>query len=145
MATARKTTTARRKPTAKQAVEADPRMVTYLCETGNDGYRRGGPSSFQFQVPEHWEVTFSYVSPDHANGAHCVRVYEPMPDRMAKKLRAVYANITSLRDLDIPYAIKVEETASKSEYEQDSRGNFDLRKSRKVLEGGWQKEDDQAF
>lgn len=136
-----------RKPTAKQEVENDPRLVTYLCETQGSGYgNRGNNDTFQFQVPEHWEVTFSYVNPGEAKGTHCVRVYEPMPAGLAKKLRAVYADVVSIRDLDIPHAVKVVETHSKAEYEQDSVGNFNSKVERKVLDARWEQDEaDQPF
>lgn len=83
---------------------------------------------FVIEIPKTgWKLTFGYVNPavrdqggDYGGGkrGHCLRVYE------GKELRAVFGNVTGLRDLAIPLARRVERQVGTAEWAQDSAGNF---------------------
>jgi hypothetical protein len=93
---------------------------------------------FVIEIPaEGWKITFGYVNPAIPDGGvrgaqgHCLRIYEGKD-----KLRAVFGNVTGIRDLAIPLARKVEKQTGSSEWTMDSAGNFDGRQTVKV-EGGF--------
>jgi hypothetical protein len=98
---------------------------------------------FVIEIPaEGWKITFGYVNPavrDDVGMAgrgrgHCLRIYEGKD-----KLRAVFGNVTGIRDLAIPLARKIEKQTGSSKWTQDSMGNFDGAQSVKVefeLEAG---------
>lgn len=108
--------------------------IKYLVE-------RHGKPDFVMEIPASWKVTFGYVNPstskqDYSRGSnHCVRIWE------GEKLRAVFSDCRGLRDLTIPYAIKITQTESKAEYSKDSLGNFEGNESIKVIEE-WTGDDD---
>lgn len=89
---------------------------------------------FVIEVPKTgWKITFGYVNPamrDDMGGGprrgHCLRVYE------GKDLRAVFGNVTGIRDLAIPLARRVERQVGESRWSMDSAGNFEGSKSVKV-------------
>lgn len=101
--------------------------IKYLVE-------RSGKPDFVMEVPASWKVTFAAVNPSGSSEGfrrgegHCVRVWE------GEKLRAVFSDCRGLRDLSIPFAIKVTQKESKAEYTSDSLGNFEGSESIKVLE-----------
>jgi hypothetical protein len=74
-----------------------------------------------------WKVTFANVNPA-ARGeggyggrgeGHCLRVWE------GTALRAVFANVTGVRDLAIPLARRVEKQTGSASWTMDSAGNFE--------------------
>lgn len=89
---------------------------------------------FVIEVPKTgWKITFGYVNPavrDDGGGmgrrGHCLRVYE------GKDLRAVFGNVTGIRDLAIPLARRVERQVGESRWTMDSAGNFEGSHSVKV-------------
>jgi hypothetical protein len=89
---------------------------------------------FVIEVPKAgWKITFGYVNPavrDQGDGygkrGHCLRVYE------GKDLRAVFGNVTGIRDLAIPLARRVERQVGEARWSMDSAGNFEGSKSVKV-------------
>jgi hypothetical protein len=90
---------------------------------------------FVIEVPKTgWKITFGYVNPalrDDGGGmggrrGHCLRVYE------GKDLRAVFGNVTGIRDLAIPLARRVERQVGESRWSMDSAGNFEGSHSVKV-------------
>jgi hypothetical protein len=104
----------------------NPNVTKYLV-TDDKG-------DFVIEVPRTgWKLTFGYVNPavrDTGGGmgrqGHCLRVYE------GKELRAVFGNVTGLRDLAIPLARRVERQVGNSQWSMDSAGNFEGSKSVKV-------------
>jgi hypothetical protein len=104
----------------------NPNVTKYLV-TDDKG-------DFVIEVPKTgWKLTFGYVNPavrDTGGGmgrqGHCLRVYE------GKELRAVFGNVTGLRDLAIPLARRVERQVGNSQWSMDSAGNFEGSKSVKV-------------
>jgi hypothetical protein len=89
---------------------------------------------FVIEVPKNtgWKITFGYVNPAVRDdgmgrrGGHCLRVYE------GKDLRAVFGNVTGIRDLAIPLARRMERQVGESRWTMDSAGNFEESKSVKV-------------
>ena len=85
---------------------------------------------FVIEIPKTWRVTFGYVNPavreSGYRDGHCLRVYE------GEKLRAVYANVQSFRDLSIPLARKVSKETGSAEWTMDSAGNFEERRKVEV-------------
>jgi hypothetical protein len=107
------------------ADDVDANMTKYLV-TDDKG-------DFVIEVPKSgWKITFGYVNPavrdDGGMGrrGHCLRVYE------GKDLRAVFGNVTGIRDLAIPLARRVERQVGESRWSMDSAGNFEGSKSVKV-------------
>jgi hypothetical protein len=80
---------------------------------------------FVIELPRDWKVTFANVNPaasgepGYRKGGHCLRVWEAKD-----KLRAVFGNVTSVRDMSIPLARKVERQVGNSQWTMDSEGNF---------------------
>lgn len=81
---------------------------------------------FVIEVPKTgWKITFGYVNPAIPDGGvrgaqgHCLRVYE------GKDLRAVFGNVSAIRDLAIPMARKVEKQTGSASWSHDSVGNFE--------------------
>jgi hypothetical protein len=91
-----------------------------------------GHEEFVIEIPAAWRLTFGYVNPAHPEGgyrnqpAHCLRVYE------GEKLRAVFASVSSFRDLSIPLARKFQKETGAAEWSQDSEGNFERSEKRLV-------------
>lgn len=85
---------------------------------------------FVIEIPTSWKVTFASVNPAAVGGRDglCVRVYE-MP---GNKLRAVFDNAISIRDLSIPLARKVKSEVGQASWTQDSQGNFSRNEDVKV-------------
>jgi hypothetical protein len=85
---------------------------------------------FVIEIPASWKVTFGAVNP--GNGAyagkdlHCMRVYE------GEKVRAVYCDVRSFRDLSIPMARKVQSEVRESRWTADSEGNFEASAKRQL-------------
>lgn len=92
---------------------------------------------FVIEIPKQgWKVTFANVNPaargegGYGREGHCLRVWE------GTALRAVFANVTGVRDLAIPLARRVEKQTGSATWTMDSAGNFDG--TRKVeVEGGF--------
>lgn len=99
---------------------------------------------FVIEIPaEGWKITFGYINPavrdpdgyaGRGGQGHCLRIYEGKD-----KLRAVFGNVTGIRDLAIPLARKVDKQTGSSEWTMDSAGNFDGKRSVKV-EGAFELE-----
>lgn len=111
--------------------------IQYLISK-NDG------SDFIIEVPADWKLTFGRVNPAlsdergyHSANGHCVRVWE------GERLRAVFGDVTGMRDMTIPLARKVVQTESESSYKSDSLGNFEANSSRKLLDQGFVLEPDE--
>lgn len=103
------------------ADDEKPNVTKYLV-TDDKG-------DFVIEVPNDWKVTFGYVNPAvrDPNGyggkqGHCLRVYEGKSKEAP--LRAVFGNVTGLRDLSIPLARRVDRQVGTSQWTQDSAGNF---------------------
>lgn len=85
---------------------------------------------FVIEIPaEGWKITFGYINPavrdpmgaTGRNGqGHCLRLYEGKD-----KLRAVFGNVTAIRDLSIPFARKIEKQTGSAKWSKDSLGNFE--------------------
>lgn len=111
-------------------------MIQYLVSSSSG-------EDFVIEIPAFWKITFGRVNPalegeghfNRANG-HCLRVWE------GEKLRAVFGNVTGVRDLTIPLARKVIKTESEQTYKSDSLGNFQASSSRKLLDEGFIVEED---
>lgn len=78
---------------------------------------------YVLELPADWKVTFSHVNPaavaqGHREG-YCLRVWE------GEKLRAVFSNVTGIRDMAIPLARKVERQTGSAQWTMDSEGNFE--------------------
>lgn len=101
-----------------------------------------GGEDFVIEIPAFWKITFGRVNPAlsddrsfHNGNAHCLRVWE------GEKLRAVFGNVSGVRDLSIPLARKVIRTESEHQYKEDSLGNFTSKSSRKLIDKGFEAED----
>ena len=102
------------------------RVIKYLCKTTSD--------NFLIELPESWKITFAGVNPSNSQReAHCIRVYD------GTKLRAVYDNVKSFRDMSIPYAKENRKETGSSTWESDSEGNFsknvDVKVDRQLVSG----------
>lgn len=86
---------------------------------------------FVIEIPNTWKVTFGAVNPGATKGysggeLHCMRVYE------GTKLRGVYCDVRSFRDLSIPMARKQQSETRSSTWTQDSAGNFEGSRKRQI-------------
>lgn len=86
---------------------------------------------FVMELPTSWKITFSNVNPASAgegggfrDKSYCLRVWETK-----EKLRAVFSNVTGVRDLDIPLARKVDKQTGSATWSKDSIGNFESTES----------------
>lgn len=103
---------------------------------------KSGEGDFIIEVPATWKLTFGYVNPAvtergyGGQSAHCLRVYE------AEKLRAVYANVTSFRDLSIPLARKSNRETGQTTWERDDSSYEETKRIERETE--WHEEDEEA-
>lgn len=115
--------------------------IRYLVKEGSGGrFGSGEDKHFVIEIPASWKVTFASVNPNSQaqGGGFCLRVYE------GEKLRAVYCDVISFRDLSIPFAREVSQSVGKREWESDSEGNFSSKTEISVdrrLEGSVQLDD----
>lgn len=113
--------------------QADPdAKVRYLVQAQ--------PHDFIIEIAASWKVTFGAINPGAGNGyeesrrLHCLRVWE------GEKCRAVFANVSGLRDLSIPFAVKIEKQTGSAEWSHDSEGNFDSSVIKRVLPADFETE-----
>jgi hypothetical protein len=117
----------------RQAKDPDS-TIRYLVNTQS--------SDFVIEIPASWKVTFGQVNP--GNGAHsgrdlhCMRVYE------GEKVRAVYCDVRSFRDLSIPMARRVQSEVRESRWTADSEGNFESVAKRQLGESGFVVEEEEV-
>jgi hypothetical protein len=126
-------------PTPVPAPDSKEDMLKYLV-TDNKG-------EFVIELPDDgWKITFAHVNPaapERGFGGdgrgYCLRVYK------GKELRAVFGNVTGIRDLAIPLARKVERQTGSSSWTMDSAGNFEGTKKVEVDHLLIEPDDDQPF
>ncbi len=87
---------------------------------------------FIIEIPASYKVTFGYVNPSKSsdsyarNEGHALRVWE------GEKLRAVFGNVTGVRDMSIPLARKIKRETGSASWTMDSEGNFESSKKVEV-------------
>lgn len=85
---------------------------TYEIKQGNERFR--------IIIPANWKVTFGPLTPGSKyGGSYALRVYES-----ETKQRAVFVDVTSFRDLSIPYMKYVKNSRSTTESQSGSGGNL---------------------
>jgi hypothetical protein len=88
---------------------------------------------FIIEIPATWKVTFGAVNPGTGDRSyeggrlHCVRVWESK-----EKLRAVFCNVSGIRDLSIPLARKLTKETGSAEWSMDSDGSFERNIKRQI-------------
>lgn len=90
----------------------DSEIRTYEIKQGNERFR--------IDVPANWKVTFGPLSPGSkfGGGGYALRLYES-----ETKQRAVFVDVSSFRDLSIPYRKYVKNVKSRAEHESNSKGH----------------------
>jgi hypothetical protein len=93
-------------------------------------YVASADGDFVLQLKADWKVTFGAVNPGGQNmgrhDLHCLRVWE------GEKLRAVFCNVRSFRDLSLPLIRKVSKETGSAAWTEDSEGNFERTSSRHI-------------
>lgn len=119
--------------TTRQNV-AEPELLSYYVSA------QGG--DFVLQIRADWKVTFGAINPGVGNPGrydlHCLRVWE------GEKLRGVFCDVRSFRDLSIPLLRKVSKETGSAEWTQDSEGNYEAKATREI-EASWADEAKPAF
>lgn len=89
----------------------DPDIRTYEIKQGSDRFR--------IDIPANFKVTFGPLTPGSkfGGGQYALRVYES-----ETKQRAVFVDVSSFRDLSIPYRRFVKNTKAHAESESSSKG-----------------------
>jgi hypothetical protein len=73
---------------------------------------------FRIDVPANWKVTFGPLAPGSKyGGGYALRLYES-----ETKQRAVFVDVTSFRDLSIPYRKYVKNTKARDAFDKNSQG-----------------------
>jgi hypothetical protein len=103
--------------------QATKKMTKYLITTNDRS------DDVVIEIPAAWRLTFATVNPASGKSyseGYAVRVYE------GTKLRAVFDNVRSFRDLAIPLVRKVRSEVGNSSWSRDSVGNFSETTDHKV-------------
>lgn len=104
-------------------------------------YVRCRDGDFVIELPPEYKVTFGAVNPGappHGHDLHCLRVWDG-PNAKTAHLRAVFCNVSGLRDLSLPVARKVTRETGSASWTRDDDSS--LMTEKRELEHSYATED----